>query len=182
MVTAMTTTASGRAGERQLERARHQTALARLKVAIMLANAVSVAGWPRRSIAGLRKSLVGMCGTQNANFIRAASVLTLAELQDWTKVQLEAWFEADGRVVVGLDASDVPLVLEVRRNRTVGAMRGTLGGVYVLTVAFLLAAEGHRLRQCPDPKCRRFFLKDGKQDYCSTRCRGRVYMRQYRLQ
>jgi hypothetical protein len=52
--------------------------------------------------------------------------------------------------------------------------------IWFQLLALVRAIGASRLRQCPDPACRRVFLRTGKQEACSTRCRKRLYMRQYR--
>jgi CGNR zinc finger protein len=55
--------------------------------------------------------------------------------------------------------------------------KGDWVAVRLLATALALASEGSQLRRCPDPKCALFFLRTGKQEFCSKRCARRVYMR-----
>jgi hypothetical protein len=160
----------------------------RLEIALELANAPPVNYWPPAHLKNFRamlKDFFGISGrlrpmTPPEKYSREA----IAELKAWTESQLEG-FMMLGRVIIGLDAADVPLILEVVRDKRgdarTGAMRGPVSAVWALGVAFLLASEpASRLRRCPDQKCGRYFLRRGKMEHCSVRCARRVYMREWR--
>ena len=60
-------------------------------------------------------------------------------------------------------------------------LRGTPRNVMRYQVLTLLERVGgaERLRLCPAPDCGRAFLKIGRRDYCSDRCRNRVFLSTY---
>lgn len=60
-------------------------------------------------------------------------------------------------------------------------IHGTVRNVLLYQVVQLLERIGgvDRLRLCPAPDCGRAFLKIGRRDYCSDRCRNRVFLSTY---
>jgi hypothetical protein len=110
----------------------------------------------------------------------------LAELQSRTVVMLESFLRR-GHVTVRLRMRDVPLALEIAAGKkrsgptSVPRVRGPFRAAWQLGLAFLLASEaGQRLRRCHAGDCRRYFLRQGRQEYCSHRCRARIAQRAFR--
>jgi hypothetical protein len=60
-------------------------------------------------------------------------------------------------------------------------IHGTVRNVLLYQVVTLLVRVGgvERLRLCPAPDCGRSFLKVGRRDFCSDRCRRRVFLSTY---
>lgn len=67
------------------------------------------------------------------------------------------------------------------QGRVSPVVEGTAADIFryvLLRVLERVAVDS--LYRCPNPTCRRLFIKNGRREYCSTRCQGAVYMRAYR--
>jgi hypothetical protein len=51
---------------------------------------------------------------------------------------------------------------------------------YALAMRAAHDAFLHRVRKCKAEDCERTFVRDGRREFCSTRCQKRVYMREMR--
>jgi hypothetical protein len=83
----------------------------------------------------------------------------------------------------GMPTLDVELFpIRVKPGQVKWAINGPARDVLLYQTKTLLdRLEGglDRLRQCPAPDCRRVFVKIGRRDYCSERCRQRVFLSTY---
>jgi len=102
------------------------------------------------------------------------------------RVQVEVWAAKTDPV----PASPVGRRLRARRVGRRGAsaskavthfIHGAPRDAVLYQVILLLGRIGgaERLRLCPAPDCGRVFLKVGRRDFCSDRCRQRVYASTY---
>jgi predicted RNA-binding Zn ribbon-like protein len=154
-----------------------------------------VNGWQAEDVRTFRESLGGFFGVvrPSADLPRALPTPPDAwevSLEDIKRLHLSAdamlGGAAKGRLLTIFDpaaATDHAVVRLRRRGKTteIEGVSGPITFVFAMLVQLLLAsAAGTSVRRCPDPGCRRLFLKVRRQRYCSIKCGRRLLMRKYR--
>lgn len=67
------------------------------------------------------------------------------------------------------------------KNRSMLMLRGSTRDMFLLRLYLLLSQEPvNRILRCKAPDCDRIFYRERKQEFCSTKCTNRAYMKEYR--
>jgi hypothetical protein len=105
----------------------------------------------------------------------------LQTLQERARAILEQFVK--GPAAIEGDLLLTFLVTRDDERRVRVQVHGSQHDLFLYQVVRVLETGGaEKLRACPDPKCRRIFLKVTKKRFCSPRCQSRMYMRKVRDQ